>query len=127
VRERIQRLDEFVPMTEFFFSGDLDYTAVAKDLVPKNRTAKDAAEVLTNFVELLDAQRDFSPAALEALARGYAEKAGWSTKELFMIVRLGMSARRATPPLFETLSVLGRDLVRRRLRLCADFLKKQPA
>src|SRR4051794_15839265 len=30
VRERMQRLDEFVPLTEFFFSGDLDYAAVAK-------------------------------------------------------------------------------------------------
>ena len=25
VRKRIQRLDEFVPMTEFFFPGDVDH------------------------------------------------------------------------------------------------------
>jgi glutamyl-tRNA synthetase len=125
VRQRIQRMDEFVPMTEFFFSGDLDYTAVAKDLVPKNRTAKDVADCLFAFVEALDGQRDFSHAALQAVTRAHAEKVGWDAKELFMVVRMAATGRKATPPLFETLAVLGRDVVRRRLRLCGEFMKRQ--
>jgi glutamyl-tRNA synthetase len=124
VRQRVQRLDEFIPMTEFFYSGDLDYTPVAKDLVPKNRTAKDVADCLLGFVEALDVQRDFSHAALEAATRAYAEKIAWDAKELFMVVRMGATARKATPPLFETLAVLGRDLTRRRLRLCAELMKR---
>src|SRR5258708_18191105 len=76
VRERIQRLDEFVPLAEFFFSGDLDYAPVAKELVPKGRPPKDVFDVLTLFGEALDAHRDFSPAGLEALARAFAEKNG---------------------------------------------------
>jgi glutamyl-tRNA synthetase len=123
VRQRVQRMDEFVPMTEFFFAGDLDYTAVAKDLVIKNRAAKDVATCLLGFVEALDVQRDFSPAALEAATRAYAEKLAWDPKEVFMVVRMAATARKATPPLFETLSVLGRDLTRRRLRLCGEYLK----
>jgi glutamyl-tRNA synthetase len=125
VRQRMQRLDEFLPLTDFFFSGDLDYAAVAKDLVPKNRTAKDVADCLLGFVEVLDVQRDFSHTALEAVTRAYAEKIGWDAKELFMVVRMATSARKATPPLFETLAVLGRDLTRRRLRLCSEFMKRQ--
>lgn len=125
IRQRICRLDEFVPMTEFFFSGDLDYAAVTKDLVGK-RTAKDVAECLFGLVEVLDAQRDFSHAALEGVTRAYAGKIGWEPKELFMAVRMAASARKATPPLFETLTVLGRDLVRRRLRLCGEYLKRLP-
>jgi glutamyl-tRNA synthetase len=124
VRQRIQRMDEFIPMTEFFFSGDLDYAAVAKDLVPKNRTAKDVADCLLGFVEALDVQRDFSHAGLEAATRTYAEKIGWDFKELFMVVRMAATARKATPPLFETMAVLGRDLTRRRLRLCGEFMKR---
>jgi glutamyl-tRNA synthetase len=124
VRQRVQRLDEFLPMTEFFFSGDLDYAAVLKDLVPKNRTAKDVAECLLTFVEALDAQRDFSHAALEAAVRAHAEKVAWDAKELFMVVRMAATARKATPPLFETLAVLGRDVTRRRLRLCGEMLKR---
>jgi hypothetical protein len=37
---------------------------------------------------------------------------------------MGATARKATPPLFETLAVLGRDVTRRRLRLCGEFLKR---
>ena len=42
-----------------------------------------------------------------------------------MSVRLAVTGLAATPPLFETMEVLGRELCRRRLRMCADFLKKQ--
>ncbi len=127
VRERIQRLDEFVPMTEFFFSGDVDYAPVAKDLLPKGRTPKEVADGMLLFGEALDAHRDFSAPALETLARTFAEKNGWQTKELFMLLRLGATARKATPPLFETLVGLGRELTRRRLRLAAEYIKKMPA
>jgi glutamyl-tRNA synthetase len=124
VRERIQRMDEFVPMTEFFFSGDLDYGPVSKDLLPKNHTAKEASDLLLAFVEALDVQRDFTPAALEAMARAFAEKANWTPKEFFPLLRNAVSARKATPPLFETVSVVGAALTKRRVRLCAEFLKK---
>jgi glutamyl-tRNA synthetase len=127
VRERMQRLDEFFPLIEFFFSGDLDYAPVAKDLVPKERTPKQVSDVLALYGEALDTQRDFSPAGLEAFTRAFAEKNSWSAKELFMLLRLAASAKKATPPLFETLSGLGRELVRRRIRLCAEATKKMPA
>jgi glutamyl-tRNA synthetase len=126
VRERIQRLDEFIPLTEMFFSGDLDYVPVAKDLVPKGRVPKDVHECLIGYGEALDVQRPFSVPALEAMTRAFAEKAGWSTKELFMLIRLAVSGRRATPPLFETVVGLGRELVRRRVRLCAEYARKLP-
>jgi glutamyl-tRNA synthetase len=82
---------------------------------------------LLGLVEALDVQRDFSHAGLEAMVRAFAEKSGWEPKQLFMIVRLAATARKATPPLFETLSVLGRDVTRRRLRQCAEALKKVKA
>ena len=41
MRERIKRLDEFIPGTEYFFSGDLDLAPVADKLkmgdMPKKR------------------------------------------------------------------------------------------
>ncbi len=126
VRARIQRLDEFMPLTDFFFSGDLDYGPVAQELIPKNRDSKDVVEALSAFSEELDAARDFSVAGLEALARAYAEKSGWSTKELFMLLRLAATGKKATPPLFETLVNLGRELVRRWIRQCVAEVKKLP-
>jgi glutamyl-tRNA synthetase len=127
VRERMQRLDEFFPLTDFFFSGDLDYASVAKELALKERTPKQTSEALLLYCEGLDTQRDLTPAGLEAFTRAFAEQNGWSPKELFMLLRLAATAKKATPPLFESLAGLGRELVRRRLRLCAEFVKKLPA
>jgi glutamyl-tRNA synthetase len=125
VRQRISRLDEFVAMTDFFFAGDLDYGPLTDDLLAR-RAGAEVAQCLLGLVEALDAQRDFSPDALEALARAYAARLGWDVKELFMLIRMAASGRKATPPLFATLSALGRDIVRRRLRLCGEYLKRLP-
>jgi glutamyl-tRNA synthetase len=124
VRQRIQRMDEFMPMTEFFFAGDVDHSPYLKDLVPAPRTPKEVSEILLGLVEAMDVQSNFSHTALEDMVRAFAEKSGWDVKQMFMVVRLAATARKATPPLFETLEVLGRDLTRRRLRQCAEALKK---
>jgi len=40
-----------------------------------------------------------------------------------MTVRVAVTGRAATPPLFETMAVLGKDVCRRRLRRAAETLK----
>jgi glutamyl-tRNA synthetase len=125
IRERVRRLDEVLPATEFFFSGDLDFAPLAKDLVPKGRTAKETATMLGELAEVWEAHRGaFTAAALEPICREFCEKKDWKTKELFMLLRLIATGRTASPGLFETMEVLGRELVRRRLRLAADCLSK---
>jgi len=123
VRERMRRLDEFVPLTEFFFSGDLDYGS--SSMIPKGRSAADTAGVLEQLCEALDEQRDFSAAALEPLARALAEAVGWKTKELFTAVRVAVTGRTAAPPLFTTMEAIGRETCRRRLRLAVAHLRQQ--
>jgi glutamyl-tRNA synthetase len=121
--ERVRRLDEFVPAADFFFMGDLDYKGVAADLVPKERTPKDTAKLLGELLEELEGLRGpWTAAATEPLARGFADKKLWKTKELFMTLRLVVTGRATSPPLFESMEVLGKEIVRRRLRTAADFL-----
>ena len=43
------------------------------------------------------------------MLRGLAERLGWKTGDLFMPIRIAVTGRRATPPLFETMAVLGRE------------------
>ena len=40
-----------------------------------------------------------------------------------MAVRVAATGRAATPPLFDTLAVLGKEVVRRRLRRAIDLLR----
>jgi glutamyl-tRNA synthetase len=101
---------------------------VARELVPKGRTPRDVAALLADLAEEYEAQRGgFQAQLLEPLTRAFAEKGGWKTKELFMVLRVTITGRTASPPLFETMEVLGREMVRRRMRQAVDLLNKLKA
>jgi glutamyl-tRNA synthetase len=123
IRERIDTLDQFVPATEYFFAGELP-AVKAEDLKPKKRTYKEVHATLEQLSGEIDRQIDFSAPALEALCRGFAERTGWGTKDLFMPIRVALTGRNATPPLFDVMSVLGRALVRRRIRAALELAKR---
>lgn len=125
VQERIDTLEGFFEYASFFFVGEVVYDEAAKKaMVPKGRTPADAARALLGLLEAeLDAVMDWRQEAVEAALRRFAEKTGWAANELFMAVRVATTGRAASPPLFETLAVLGKETCRRRLRRAADVLK----
>ncbi len=92
---------------------------MAKDRTPAE-TAKAFRELLEDH---LDPILDWSAATVEAAMRAFCEKTGWTSKQLFMPVRVAVTGRAATPPLFETMAVLGKEVCRRRLRAAADLLR----
>ncbi len=124
VRERIKKLDELVPAIEYFFSGDVDYTPVLAEMKIPEVAATDVAKGLHGLVENLEAREGFSPAVLEEESRKWAEGLGWKTKHAFMLLRLAVTGRKASPPLFETMAVLGKEITRRRLRRAAEVIGK---
>jgi glutamyl-tRNA synthetase len=128
LRERMERLDQFIPAASFFLTGDLDYTGVVDQLVPKGRERADTANVLSALCDHLEetVRGDWTHDALEAACRSFGEKVGWKTKELFMSIRLAATGRTASPGLFETLCAIGKDLTRRRLRQAAHALLAPP-
>ena len=125
VQERIDTLEAFFDKAGFFFTGELDYDQDARAaLVPKGRTPAETQKLLRALVEeQLDALLDWSKDALEAAIRPFSDKAGWPAAELFMTLRVATTGRTASPPLFETLAVLGKETCRRRLRRAAEVLK----
>jgi len=124
VRERIKRLDDLIPATEFLFSGDLDYTQVLADMVVPEVARPDVAKGLLDYVERFEARDGFGKELLEEVGRAWAEALGWKTKHAFMLLRLAVTGRKASPPLFETMAVLGKELTRRRLRRAAEAIGK---
>lgn len=123
IRERIDKAEDFIPATEYFFRGDVTFPPA--DMKPKKREWRELAEALEEYAQEIDVQVDFSPAALEAVSRAFAEKRGWKTGDLFSPLRTAVTGRAATPPLFDVMSVLGRALVRRRLRAALELAKKE--
>lgn len=120
VKDRTETLGGFLAMSDFFFG---DVVQRADLLVPRRKpegeqTEKDALEaaaqetvfVLGDVLDRLDKQEPWTAAALEETARALAtpEETGWKSRDLFGALRAAMTGKTATPPLFDTMEVLGK-------------------
>jgi glutamyl-tRNA synthetase len=125
VQERIDTLEDFFDAAGFFFVGEVSWDDDAlKALVPKGRSATETAKLLKALLgEVVDPLLDWQAEKLEEALRRFGEEKGWGPKELFMTVRVAATGRKASPPLFETLAVLGKETCRRRLRKAAETLR----
>ena len=54
--------------------------------------------------------------------RALAEARGWKAGDLFMTIRVAVTGRTATPPLFDTIVALGRERTLERLDAAVDVL-----
>ncbi|MEE2903976.1 MAG: glutamate--tRNA ligase [Myxococcota bacterium] len=122
MRGRIDVTEQFLPATQYFYCGDLEFDPTL--LKPKKRTYKELRKAFEGFADELDRQLNFTPDALEAFARAYIERKEWSGRDFFMPLRIALTGSKATPPLFDTMAIMGRALTRRRLRAAITLLKK---
>ena len=64
----------------------------------------------------------FEADELEPPLRALAEARGWKVGDLFMAIRVAVTGRTATPPLFDTLVALGRERTLERLAGAIEVL-----
>ncbi len=65
----------------------------------------------------------FEADELEVALRQLAEERGWKAGDLFMAIRVAVTGRTATPPLFDTLVALGQERTLERLDRAAETLR----
>jgi glutamyl-tRNA synthetase len=107
VQERMNSLSESVDMLGFLFVDD-DAFRVEPDAAAKVLTA-DSGTVLEAAIKAL-ADVDWTTEAIEAALRGsLIDGLGLKPKNAFGPVRVAISGRRISPPLFESLELLGRE------------------
>jgi glutamyl-tRNA synthetase len=110
VQERIKRLDEAAALTAFFFvEGTLEYPS--ERLLGKRFAGKpdEARKTLATATERLSKVDRWERDALEGVLRPLADELALKAGDLFMLIRVAITGQTATPPLFETMEVLGRD------------------
>ena len=126
-QERVHRLDDFIPYLSFFFGGSLDYAPVRDKLKPMaGKSGPESAELLDTYVQEIErdnAARGFEAPALEAFSREFCQRHAVKAKELFMLLRLAVTGRTASPSLFDTMALCGKDRCRTRLRDVAAHLR----
>ena len=119
-QERVKKLSDFGDALAFFFTDKVEPDM--KFLVKKNGTAGETADALQRVLEVLEEHGVSDVEKSEELLRGLAEELGWKAGELFMPIRVGITGSRATPPLFQTMRVLGQERVVKRLQRAIELL-----
>ncbi len=127
--ERIDTLEAFFSYAQFFFVGEVDYDEPARArLVLPGLTPPQSAKLLRLLVEEeLDQIMEWDAEAIEGALRSFCERRDLTPKQLFMGVRVAVTGRAATPPLFATMAVLGKELCRRRLQGAITLLRGMKA
>jgi glutamyl-tRNA synthetase len=104
LKERAKTIVELASAADFLYTdGPRDLDPAAQKLL-----TDEARAVLGKVLPKLEAT-DWSAAALEQAAREFAEAAGLKLGQVAQPLRAAVTGKTSSPPLFETLALLGRD------------------
>lgn len=111
--ERLKTLGEAAHVVSFFFEDAISYDTAL--LIQKGMDASRTREALLHTRDLLVKIQDWDHTIIEPLMRELVANLGLKAGQLFGTVRTAISGRTATPPLFEMMEVLGRDVTMKRI------------
>jgi len=119
---RIERLSDLGALCAPFFSGRLAYP------VELLRAGKlDDAELRTAFALAqaeLDALRAYDVPSIETVLKGVAERMDRKFRDVVRAFYVAIAGSPTSVPLFDSMEILGRDVVRERLRHALELLGK---
>jgi glutamyl-tRNA synthetase len=115
-QERLKRLDEIVHLTEFVFREDIEPDEEARKILRREESRRGLA-VARAALEAADWSQ---PAPLEQALRQAAQEAGLAFKHVSQPVRAAVTGRTYSPPIHETLWIVGRERALARVRRVLD-------
>jgi glutamyl-tRNA synthetase len=113
LKERLHRLKEACDQLEFLFVGevDLDRAMLEKqgsEAIPSVESLRAAEAVLRHVVP-------YAVGAIEAAFTADLQQREWKPRHYYMPIRVAISGKEKTPPLFHMLAALGRERTLQRL------------
>jgi glutamyl-tRNA synthetase len=120
VQKRIERLSDLGPLCAFFFAGRIDVPvdALRAGKLDDEALRKAFVMALAGF----DALPEWTVGGIEGVVRRIADSLGAKLRDAVRPFYLAVTGSAQSVPLFDAMVVLGRDLVRERLRVALDAL-----
>jgi glutamyl-tRNA synthetase len=113
IRQRIKVLDDALAMVGFLFEDEVHPDPA--DLIQKKMDAEGTVAALRASYDTLAALEDFSAESQEEAMRALAEQLGLKPGQLFGAVRVAVTGQRVSPPLFETMEIVGQQTSLKRI------------
>jgi glutamyl-tRNA synthetase len=117
---RMETLSDWGYLTAFFFSDVVPYGVA--DLELKGKTKDELKDVFQIAIWKLEAESAFTGEAIENVFRGLAERFDVPLRDLSRPFYVAITGTKTSTPLFQSMEILGLDLVRMRLRRAIESL-----
>jgi glutamyl-tRNA synthetase len=120
VQERAKTLSEVPSLVDFFFTATVEYD---RELLLGKLDSKQALDILLKSIAVLEKAAAWDAEQMEAAIRPLTEELGLKAGPFFGVLRVAITGRSASPPLFQTMQVLGREICLARLAAAKSKLQ----
>lgn len=119
VKERIKKLSDFIPLTQFLWEKPEYDMEVYQRLKIENQ-----ADALEKILEKLEnMKKPWAAEVFEKTFRELAESLRLKAGDIFQLIRVAVSGQTITPPLFESIQILGEEEALIRVKEGLGFLQ----
>jgi glutamyl-tRNA synthetase len=122
IRERLVTLDDCLAFAAFFFKEHVEPNP--DELIAKGLDAKQSAGIARQALEILSSLKDLAHQTAEPPLRAYVDASGMNANQVFGVLRVAVTGQKVSPPLFESMEIIGRETVLQRLRNAISVLER---
>jgi glutamyl-tRNA synthetase len=121
IRERLVTLDDALGFASFFFRDEIEPNVA--DLVGKNMSASESASIARRSYKILASLAEITPELAEPPMRALVDELGLKTGQVFGILRVAVTGQTVSPPLFESMQIIGQARVLDRIQKAIELLE----
>jgi glutamyl-tRNA synthetase len=119
VQERMKTLADFLPKIAYFFEATIAEPSAYKKV---KKTPPEIAAMLRRIAADMEQMEDLAAQPLEDLLRALSEELEIKAGQVFMALRVAVTGSNVSPPLLESMEILGKETCLTRIRDAADAL-----
>ena len=96
-----------------------------EELIAKGLDAKQSAQIARKIYEILAPLPDLSHQTAEPPMRAFVDSSGLSVNQVFGLLRAAVTGQKVSPPLFESMEIIGKAKCLERVQKAIELLEKQ--
>jgi glutamyl-tRNA synthetase len=121
IRERLVTLDDVIPVAGFFFKDEIESNL--DELIGDKLTRAESANVARKSYHILASLPRITKELAEPPMRSLVEELNYSAGQVFGIMRVAVTGQKVSPPLFETMEIIGKEKVLARVQKTIEKLE----
>jgi len=123
IQTRTKKLTDVVEMAGFFFRDEIKLQT--DRIITDKMTARQAAEAAHLLADLFSGLEEIDSETAEEPLRNLAQELNLKAGQVFGLLREALTGQRVSPPLWDIMSILGKETVLERLEDAAVELERK--